>query len=160
MKSEGVSLSKAVKELKDNFKVVDNYITEENFKSHFKYDFIPKKIDSHLTNFNVFDLETLNTDRAKPYDMTFYRISKIAGRYERDPTQEELKKSINDTFSFEGDNCIGDVLDFLKKFKGEERKIKNKIVEYNLQLHAHNGSGFDTWIILIIFLVISILSIL
>ena len=30
--------------------------------------------------------------------------------------------------------------------KGEERKVKNKIVEYNLQLHAHNGSGFDTGI--------------
>ena len=26
-----------------------------------------------------------------------------------------------------------------------------KIVEYNLQLHAHNGSGFDSWIILNIF---------
>ena len=25
---------------------------------------------------------------------------------------------------------------------------KGKIVEYNLQLHAHNGSGFDTWIVL------------
>ena len=34
------------------------------------------------------------------------------------------------------------------KFKVEERKNKNKIVEYNLQLHAHNGSGFDIWIIL------------
>ena len=32
--------------------------------------------------------------------------------------------------------------------KGEERKLKNKIVEYNLQLHAHNGCGFDTWVIL------------
>ena len=32
--------------------------------------------------------------------------------------------------------------------KVNERKVKNKIVEYNLQLHAHNGSGFDTWIIL------------
>ena len=30
--------------------------------------------------------------------------------------------------------------------KGEERKVKNRIVEYNLQLHAHNGSDFDTWI--------------
>ena len=28
------------------------------------------------------------------------------------------------------------------------KKMKDKIVEYNLQLHAHNGSGFDTWIIL------------
>ena len=26
--------------------------------------------------------------------------------------------------------------------------MKIKIVEYNLQLHAHNGSGFDTWIVL------------
>ena len=34
------------------------------------------------------------------------------------------------------------------KLKGEERKVKNKNVEYNLQLHAHIGSVFDTWIIL------------
>ena len=26
--------------------------------------------------------------------------------------------------------------------------MKNKIVEYNLQMHAHNGSRFDTWIVL------------
>ena len=25
---------------------------------------------------------------------------------------------------------------------------KGKVLEYNLQLHAHNGSGFDTWIVL------------
>ena len=80
--------------------------------------------------------------------MTFYRLSKLAGRYERDPTQEELQKSIKDTMAFAGDNCIGNALDFCLKFKGDERKVKNKIVEYNLQLHAHNGSGFDTWIIL------------
>ena len=49
---------------------------------------------------------------------------------------------------FDGDNCVSNALDFCLKLKGEERKVKNKIVEYNLQLHAHNGSGFDTWIIL------------
>ena len=76
--------------------------------------------------------------------MTFYRLSKLAGGYERDPTQEELKKSINDTLSFEGDNCVGNALEFFLKFKGDERKVKNRVVEYNLQLHAHNGSGFDT----------------
>ena len=80
--------------------------------------------------------------------MTFYRLSEIAGRYERDPTQEELQKSIDDTIAFAGDNCIGNALDFLLKLRGEEREVKNKIVEYNLQMHAHNGSGFDTWIIL------------
>ena len=30
------------------------------------------------------------------------------------------------------------------KFKSEERKVKNRIFENNLQLHAHNASGFDT----------------
>ena len=147
-KSEGVSFKQAIKELKDNFKIVDNYITEENVTSHFKYEFIPKKIQSNLTNFIVYDLETHNTDRTRPYNMTFYRLSKIAGRYERDPTQEELQKSIKDIIAFAGDDCINNALDFCLKIKGEERKVKNKIVEYILQMHAHNGSGFDTWNIL------------
>ena len=100
-KSENVNFNQALKELKVSFQIIDNYITEENVNSHFKYEFIPQKIESHLTNFIVYDLETHNTDRAKPYNMTFYRLSKIAGRYERDPTQEELRKSINDTLSFD-----------------------------------------------------------
>ena len=136
-KSEGVSFKQAIKELKDNFKMTDNFITEENVTSHFKYEFTPKKIESHLTNFIVYDLETHNTDRARPYNMTFYRLSKIAGRYERDPTQEELQKSIKDTIAFAGDNCINNALDFCLKLKGEERRVKNKIVDYNLQINAH-----------------------
>ena len=147
-KSQGVSFKQAIKEIKDNFKIVDNFITEENVNSHFKYEFIPKKIESHLSNFIVYDLETHNTKRARPYNMTFYRLSKIAGRYERDPTREELQKSIDDTIAFMGDDCINTALDYCLKFKGEERKVNNKIVEYNLQMVAHNGSGFDTWIIL------------
>ena len=147
-KSENVSFKQAIKELEDNFKMVDNYITEENVTSHFKYEFIPKKIESHLSNFIVYDLETHNTDRARPYNMTFYRLSKIAGRYNRDPTPEELQKSINDTIAFSGDDCINNALDYLLKFKGAEIKVKNKIVGYNLQMQAHNGSGFDTWVIL------------
>ena len=147
-KSQDVSFNQAIRELKDNFKIVDNYITEENANSHFKYEFIPKKIESHLTNFIVYDLETHNTDRARPYNITFYRLSKIAGRYERDPTFEELQKSINDTIAFSGDDCINNALDYLLKLKGEESKVNNKIVEYNLQLHSHNGSRFDTWILI------------
>ena len=147
-KSQGKNFKDAVQGLKDNFKIVDNYITEENVNAYFKFEYIPKKIDSHLTNFIVYDLETHNTDRARPYNMTFYRLSKIAGRYNRDPTPEELQKSINDTIAFAGDNCINNASDYLLKLKGEERKVNNEIVEYNLQMHAHNGSGFDTWIIL------------
>ena len=147
-KSQNVSFNQTIQELENDFKIVDKYITEENVNSHFKYEFTPKKIESHLTNFIVYDLETHNTDRARPYNMTFYRLSKIAGRYERDPTQEELKKSIDDTIAFAGDNCINKALGFCLKLKGESRKVKNKNAEYNLQLHAHNGSGFDLWIIL------------
>ena len=103
-KSQNVSFNQAVRELKDNFKMVDNYITEENVNSHFKYEFIPKKINSHLTNFIVYDLETYSTDRARPYCISFYRISKIAGRYDRDQTHEELDKCKKDTIVFDGDN--------------------------------------------------------
>ena len=147
-KSQSVSFNLAINEVKANFKIVDNYITDENVNSHFKYEFIPKKVESHLNNFIVYDLETHNTDRARPYNMTFYRLSKITGRYERDTTQEELQKSTKDTIAFAGDNCINNAFDFCLKLKGEERTVKNKIVDYNLQMHAHNGSGFDTWIVL------------
>ena len=148
-KNENISFKDAVKELKDNFKIVDNYITEENVNSHFKYEYIPKKINSHLTNFIVYDIETYSSDRARPYCISFYRLSKIAGRYDRDQTQEELEKCKQDTIVFDGEDCIDKALDYCLKLKGEERKTaNNKVVEYNLQLHAHNGSGFDNWIIL------------
>ena len=87
-KSEGVNSNQAIREQKENNKIVDNYIDEENDNSLFKYEFIPKKIEPHLTNFIVYDLETLNTERARPYNMTFYRLSKTSGRYDRDLTQE------------------------------------------------------------------------
>ena len=145
-KSEGVSFNQAIKELKD---IVDNYITEENVSSRFKYEFIPKKIDSHLTNFIVYDLETHNTDRARPNCILFSRLSKLASRYNRDITPYEYDKCKNDSLVFVGDDCITRALDFCLKFKREKRKTTiKKVVENNLQLHAHNGSGFDKWIML------------
>ena len=96
-KSENISFNKASKELKDNSKIVDNFISEENVNSHFKYDFIPKKIESHLTNFIVYDRETHNTDRTRPYCISFYRLSKTSERYGRDQTREELDKCKKDT---------------------------------------------------------------
>ena len=146
-KSEGVSFIRASKELKDNFEIIDNFITEENVNSHFNYKFIPKKIESHLTNFIVHDLATHNTDRTRPYVFCFYRLNKLAGRYNRDLTSDEIDKCKKDTIAFDGDNCVEKALDFCLKLKGEEYK-KGEILEYNLQLHAHNGSGFDTWIVL------------
>ena len=147
-KSKNVSFNDAIKELKDNFKIIDIYITGENLISHSRYEFIPKKIESHLTIFIVYDLETHNTYKARPYVFCFYRLSKLASRNDRDLTPDEIEKCTKDTIAFDGDKCVEKALDFCLKLKGEERKVKNKIVEYSLQLHAHNGSGFDTWIIL------------
>ena len=133
-RSQSVNFKQAITELKMNFKIVDNYITEENVKSHFKYELLPKKIQSHLTNIIVYDLETHNTDRARPYNMTFYRLSKIAGRYNRDPTPEELQKSIKDTIAFMGDDCINNALDYLLKLKGEEKRLNGRLIEYDLAM--------------------------
>ena len=118
--------------------------------SNFENEFIPKKIDSHLTNLIVYDLETHNTERAKPYVFCFYRFSKLTGKYSKEKlTPYELEKCEKNTIVIDGDECVTNALDFCLKLKGEERKVKIKIVEDNLQLHAHIGSGFDTWVILI-----------
>ena len=149
-KSQNVSFNQAIIELKNNCKIVDNYITNENVNSHFKYEYIPKKIESHLSNFIAYDLEPYSTDRARPYCISFYRLNKISRRYNSDLTCDETDKCKKNTIVFDGDDCVEKALDFCLKLKGEERRssLNNKIVEYNRHLHAHNGSGFDTWIIL------------
>ena len=105
-KSKNVSFNQANTELKDNFKIVDNYITEEKAKSYFDFIFKPKKIESHPFNFILHDRETNNTNRARPYVSCFYRLSKLAGRYNRDLTQDEIHKCQKDTIAFDGDNCV------------------------------------------------------
>ena len=42
-RSERVSFNQAIKKLKDKFKIVDNYVTEEKVKSHFEYINKPEK---------------------------------------------------------------------------------------------------------------------
>ena len=50
------------------------------------------KFESYLTNFIIYDLETQNPDwgGTRPYCISFYRISKISGRCNRDLTPYEL----------------------------------------------------------------------
>ena len=147
-KSEKVSFNQANRKVKDIFQIVDNFTTEEIVNSHFKYDFIPNKIEVHLTNFIVYALETNTTDRAGPYYISFYRLNNLAGRYNRDLSPYEKEKRKKNKFVFDDDDCIIKALKFLLKIKGEERKVKNKNVEKYLQLNPHNGSQFDKWIIL------------
>ena len=123
-KSHDVSFNQAIQELKNNFKMVGNYITEKNVNSHFEYIYRPKQIKSHLTIFIVYDLETHNTARARPYVFSFYRLSKLARKYDRDLTRYELQKCRNDTIAFDGDNCVEKALDFCLELKREEYKDK------------------------------------
>ena len=46
---------------------------------------------------------------------------------------------------FDEENCISKLLDYLLTLKGESKKFGKKIFEYCFQMHAHNGTGFDTW---------------
>ena len=48
--------------------MVDTFITEENVNSLIEYDFVPKKIESYLTNFIVYDLNTHITARTRQLD--------------------------------------------------------------------------------------------
>ena len=110
--------------MKDNFKLVDNFITEENGNSHFEYTYTPKRIESNLTKFITDDLETHNTDRAKPYVIRFYRLSKLAGKYNHDLTPYGYEDCKNDTIAFYCDNFVTNALDFCSKLKVDERKVK------------------------------------
>ena len=96
----------------------------------------------------MYNLETHKTDGAKIYVFCYYRLSDLAGRYNRDLTSYETDECNKDTLAFDFDNCVSKVLEFCLKLKGEKRKVKNKIVQHNLQIHVHNESGFDTWILL------------
>ena len=78
-----------------------------------------KKFKSHLTNFDTYDLETHKSDRAKPYVLCFYRLNKVAGRYNCDLFPDELEKCKKDFIAFDGDNCVTNDFDFCLNFRVE-----------------------------------------
>ena len=59
-----------------------------------------------------------------------------------------LKNIKKDTIKFDEENCITKMLDYILKLECEPKKVKNKVLEHEIQMHADNGSGFDTCIIL------------
>ena len=147
-KSDGISFEKAITELKDNFKIVDNVVFDKHVKSFIKNEYNPTKVKSPLTNIVVYDLETFNKIRAVPYCSCIYKLSKISGKYHRDISEQEHQKCLHDCVVFKGTDCVNEILDHVLSFKGEPKKIRNEIVEYNLYLIAHNGSGFDSYVVL------------
>ena len=75
-KSDNVSFNQVIEdELKPNFKVVDNVVSDKHVKSFIKYEYSPKKVKSPLTNVVVYDLETFNKIRAVPYCSCINKLS-------------------------------------------------------------------------------------
>ena len=148
-KSQNISFNQVIKdELKPNFIVVDSVISDKHVKSFIKYEYNPIKDKSPSTNIILYDLETFNKLRAVPYCSCLYKLSKISGKYHRVISEQEYQKCLNDCVVFKGTDCINEMLDHVLSFKGEAKKVTNKIVEYNLCLISHNGSGFDRYVVL------------
>ena len=96
----------------------------------------------------VYDLETFNTERVEPFAFGIYRLSKLSGEYYRDISQREYELRRSDCIIFKESNCINEMLDHVLIIEGEAKRVKNKIVNYNIYISAHNGSGFDNYAVL------------
>ena len=134
--------------MKDNFRVVDNVISDKHVKSYIKYEYKPKKVQFQLTNMVVYDIETFSTIKCVPYANCIHRLSKISGKYYRDISENEYQKCLNDCIVFKGLDNINKMLDYVLQFKGEPKRINNKVVKNNLNLIAHKGSGFYSYVVL------------
>ena len=96
----------------------------------------------------VYVLETFETDRAIPYANCIYRLIKLSDKYFRDITDrgpEKCKKNCN---AFKGTDSNNKMLYHVLQFKGEPKKVDKRIVKYILCILAHNGSGFDSYVVL------------
>ena len=117
-KSNGVNFDEVIEdELKPNFKVVYNVISDTHVKSFIKYDYKPKKVQSPLTNIVVYGLETFIKTRVYPYCSCIYKLSRISGKYNRDKSEKKYQKCLNDCVVFKGTDCINAMLDHVISFK-------------------------------------------
>ena len=106
------------------------------------------KVESPITNFIVYGLETYNKVRAVPYCSCIYKLSKVSGEYHQDITEKGYQKDLNDCVVFKESGCINQKLDHVLSFKEKLKMSKMKIVEIIIFLIAHNGSGSDNYIVL------------
>ena len=62
------------------------------------------------------------------------------------------KKNDRDAVGTEDDDCYGQIIEYLKRYKTEPKWVKMKsaprILEFELKIFAHNGPCFDCWILL------------
>ena len=97
----------------------------------------------------VFDLETLNTIKAIFYANCSYGLSKISGKFLTSIMillAENLINVKKIVFFFE--RTVSKILDYVLQFRVQAKKVNNKNVKNNLYLLAHNGFGFDSFIVI------------
>ena len=77
----------------------------------------------------VYDIETFNTIKCVPYANCLYRLSKLSGKYNRDISEKVHQNCLNDCIVFKGLDIFNKTLDYVLPFKGEPKRISNKIVK-------------------------------
>ena len=148
-KSQNNSFNQAIEdELKLNFKVVDNVISDKHVKSFNKNEYKPKNVQSQLTNMIVYDIETFIAINCVPYSSCICALSQISGKYNRDITEQEHQKCLKNCIVFKGLTFNNEMLDCVLQFKGEAKRIINKIGKFNSYLLAHKESSFDSYVVL------------
>ena len=91
--SNGISFIQAIEnELKPNFKISDNLISDKHVEIFIKHEYKPKKVQSPITNIVVYDVETFNKIRVVPYCSCIYKLSKSSGKYHRDISEKRISK--------------------------------------------------------------------
>ena len=96
----------------------------------------------------MYYLETFNKVRVAPFCSFTYNLCYLSGKNNRDITEKEYQKCLNDCAVFKGTGCLNEVFDHDLSFKSETKTVNNKIVEYNLYLIAHNDYVFDSYVVL------------
>ena len=70
----------------------------------------------------MYDLETFSKDRAVPYCSCIYKLTNFSGKHNRDLSEQEYQKCLNDCVVFKGTDCFNELLDHVLSFKGEPKK--------------------------------------
>ena len=57
-----------------------------------------------------------------------YKLSKICAKYNRDTSEQEYQKCLNDCVVFNGTHYFNEMLDHVLSFRGDPKKVKIKII--------------------------------
>ena len=96
----------------------------------------------------VYDIETFYTIKFVLFLNCIYKLGEIPGKPYRHITQTEIEKCKNDCIVFKSTDCINEMLDHVLNFEGKPKKIRKKIVQYELCSIGDNGNGFASCIVL------------